>query len=103
MQTFPVARAALACQLTAPVAGSAASIRSLIPAGVLTALASRQIIEVRLHPVTTACELRHAATIAGVALLADQPTAIPCVDADMLLIQSSTGATVTVGALLLVA
>lgn len=103
MQTFPVARAALACQLTAPVAGSAASIRSLIPAGVLTALAGRQIIEVRLHPLATACEVRHAAATAGVALLADQPTAIPCVDADALLIQSSTASSATVGVLLLVA
>lgn len=99
---FP--RGVIACQVMAPISGAAASLRSLLPGGVLTQIGSREVVGFKINPITTAIELQTTANTTGIQIppgvfneVYDQAPL------DSTFLASTTAGTVSVGLLLFLA
>lgn len=97
-------RGLIACQVTAPAAGAAASMRSLLPGAVLTQLGLREVVGFKINPITTAIELQTTANTAGIQVPPGVFNEVfEQAPLDTTFLVSTTAVTVSVGLLLLVA
>lgn len=104
MITFPIPRDLIACQVTVPVSGSAASLRSILTAAALAAVDGREIVGAVIKPAGTAIQFRTSVGEAGYVIAADAE--FPVTERDLLsnsFLVSTTGSTVTTSVLLQVA
>lgn len=99
---FP--RGVVACQVTVPIAGAAASLRSLLPGDALTQIGLREVVGFKINPITTAIEIQTTANTAGIQVppgvfneVFDQAPL------DTTFLASTTAGTVSVGLLLFLA
>lgn len=94
----------IACQVTVPIAGAAATMRSLLPGAVVTQIGLREVTGFKINPITTAIEVQTTQNTTGIQF---PPGVVNEVfdraPLDTTFLVSTTAGTVSVGLLLYIA